>query len=427
MCSLDPRVVLTRIVRASVIALALALAITIVSPAIKVHAGGGPYQPVLQIVPPLGGTSRPQAFLDACFNMSSWPFVLANAAYLGTNGDIDSFVDDGTLMNCFNQMGARNLRLTVEIGAVKPGCDDGGNCWTNNAFHVTHLQSDLGAPLAFLRMDEPPRAVMDFEWFGANQGNRSYAVTKTADWIQLARANFPGVGIVDVEPYPDLSASRLTSWISALRNECAARGIACPDVFELDHDILDSRGSASEIRDVLVPAAHNAGQAFSIIYTNTSATANSSDNCTFGQAVEFRASSYNLVTDWFTVESWDPNPTVTVPEAQGGCTFMSAAKLLLDLDYYPSKTAVFFDNVLFGGDGFGATYGDMSFVGWDWNDRISSLRVPSGVSVTLYGDIDFGGDSITFTGPANIGDLRNYPGPGADGTWNDAVSSVRVF
>jgi hypothetical protein len=111
MCSLHPRVVLTRIVRASVIALALALAITIVSPAIEVHAGGGPYQPVLQIIPPLGGTSRPQAFLDACFNMSSWPFVLANAAYLGTNGDIDSFVDDGTLMNCFNQNGSTQLAV----------------------------------------------------------------------------------------------------------------------------------------------------------------------------------------------------------------------------------------------------------------------------------------------------------------------------
>lgn len=68
---------------------------------------------------------------------------------------------------------------------------------------------------------------------------------------------------------------------------------------------------------------------------------------------------------------------------------------------------------------------DTSFVDWDWNDRISSLRIPAGVTVILYEHRDFGGVSLTLTG--DVSDLRNYSGPGADGTWNDAASSIRII
>lgn len=68
--------------------------------------------------------------------------------------------------------------------------------------------------------------------------------------------------------------------------------------------------------------------------------------------------------------------------------------------------------------------GDVSFVGWDWNDQISSIRVPAGRTVEIYQHWNFEGQMLTLTSDAD--DLRDFTGPGPDGTWNDAVSSIRI-
>lgn len=67
---------------------------------------------------------------------------------------------------------------------------------------------------------------------------------------------------------------------------------------------------------------------------------------------------------------------------------------------------------------------DLWWLGWDWNDRMTSVFVPAGRRVTLYEHGNFDGASLVLT--SSVGDLRDRPGPGADGTWNDVVSSVRV-
>jgi hypothetical protein len=78
-------------------------------------------------------------------------------------------------------------------------------------------------------------------------------------------------------------------------------------------------------------------------------------------------------------------------------------------------------------DFYGASFSasaSAEFVGGDWNDRITSLRIPAGMSVVLYQDWYYGGQSVTLSG--DVPDLRRYGGPGADGTWNDAISSFAV-
>jgi len=87
------------------------------------------------------------------------------------------------------------------------------------------------------------------------------------------------------------------------------------------------------------------------------------------------------------------------------------------------SSAEVYESVGFSGVSFSVS-GDMSFVGWDWNDQISSVHVPPGRTVLLFEHADFGGQSLTLTGDS--GDLRDWPGPGSDGTWNDAVSSISV-
>jgi hypothetical protein len=86
--------------------------------------------------------------------------------------------------------------------------------------------------------------------------------------------------------------------------------------------------------------------------------------------------------------------------------------------------AVFYSDIEFAGKPF-AIGGDLSFVGSDWNDRISSVHVPVGRTVVLYEHADYGGGALTLAG--DVVDLRMFPGPGPDGTWNDVVSSIRVF
>jgi Peptidase inhibitor family I36 len=62
-------------------------------------------------------------------------------------------------------------------------------------------------------------------------------------------------------------------------------------------------------------------------------------------------------------------------------------------------------------------------VGGDWDDCISSIRVPSGWEITLYEHDNFSGASQTFT--ADVNDLERRPGPCSDG-WDDCASSIRI-
>lgn len=61
--------------------------------------------------------------------------------------------------------------------------------------------------------------------------------------------------------------------------------------------------------------------------------------------------------------------------------------------------------------------------GINYNDTASSIKVTTGTTIILYQDINYGGAVLTLT--ADAPDLRAFPGPGADGTWNDAASSVK--
>jgi hypothetical protein len=67
---------------------------------------------------------------------------------------------------------------------------------------------------------------------------------------------------------------------------------------------------------------------------------------------------------------------------------------------------------------------DCSGLGEDWNDRISSVFVEPGRTVTLYEHANFGGASLTLTSDAP--NLNSYPGPGPGGTWSDATSSFTI-
>jgi len=102
---------------------------------------------------------------------------------------------------------------------------------------------------------------------------------------------------------------------------------------------------------------------------------------------------------------------------------VAVLSVLLGIREVSAQSATFYDDINYGAGSFTAG-SDVSFVGWDWNDRISSISVPQGMSVTIYEHSDYGGQSWTLT--SDVADLRWFSGPGPDGTWNDQASSIRI-
>jgi hypothetical protein len=139
-----------------------------------------------------------------------------------------------------------------------------------------------------------------------------------------------------------------------------------------------------------------------------------------------RFQSVGLNADIYQVHAFNGTPHTTVPETQLYSFMSTVLNALLSSGCVAGGhigAGAFFGDINYAGASFQLS-SDSSFVGWDWNDTISSVRVPPGQVVTLYQDADFGGASLTLT--ADTPDLRAFPGPGADGTWNDAASSIRI-
>ena len=59
----------------------------------------------------------------------------------------------------------------------------------------------------------------------------------------------------------------------------------------------------------------------------------------------------------------------------------------------------------------------------NFDDCISSIRIPPGRQVTVYEDPHYRGESVTFT--SDVADLDDVRGP-CGGDWDDCISSIRV-
>ncbi|SMB92848.1 beta-1,3-glucanase family protein [Deinococcus hopiensis] len=80
-----------------------------------------------------------------------------------------------------------------------------------------------------------------------------------------------------------------------------------------------------------------------------------------------------------------------------------------------SGLACFYTDGNYTGTSFCAS-SDSGYVGADYNDKISSLKVQSGYQVVMYNDVNYGGTSKTFTGDVSF--------VGSD--FNDIASSFRI-
>ena len=83
-----------------------------------------------------------------------------------------------------------------------------------------------------------------------------------------------------------------------------------------------------------------------------------------------------------------------------------------------SGTVVIYEDINYGGASRNFVAGSYSNIGSDWNDRASSIRVPSGTVVSVYVDGGFGGRCENLR--SDDADLRNNP------IGNDSITALKV-
>jgi hypothetical protein len=105
----------------------------------------------------------------------------------------------------------------------------------------------------------------------------------------------------------------------------------------------------------------------------------------------------------------------------------------------PSDGVILYEHPDYKGDSIGVTFDQSELDVWpgpcggsgyptygpgDWDDCVSSVRVPAGWEAVLYEHERYRGETLTVT--SDVSDLEDVAGPCGD-DWDDCVSSIRVF
>jgi hypothetical protein len=95
-------------------------------------------------------------------------------------------------------------------------------------------------------MQEPLTKGREHNW------DPQYVLDQATVFVQLMRANYPGIQLVSIEAYPYLSASSIQYWIEGLNLQCQSAGVQPPDYFELDHfwSLPYGQWTWGDIRDI---------------------------------------------------------------------------------------------------------------------------------------------------------------------------------
>jgi hypothetical protein len=137
----------------------------------------------------------------------------------------------------FGQLGDWGVAIAVEVGVIK-----GHACApeANASLALTAIRNvELGGGrVRYLAMDEPLLGAGDCK-LGLEQAARNVAA-----FAGQVHAAYPGVGIGELEPYPQFGVPKLTAWMAALQ----AEGFA-PAFFHLD---VDRQRAATSGLDVAV-------------------------------------------------------------------------------------------------------------------------------------------------------------------------------
>jgi len=135
----------------------------------------------------------------------------------------------------FAQLGSWGIAIAVEVGVIK-----GQSCSpeANAALALAAIRNveQRGGSVRYLAMDEPLLGAGDCA-IGLEQ-----AAKNVAAFARQVHATYPGVGIGELEPYPQFGVPTLSAWMAALQGERFA-----PAFIHLDVDRQRAATSALDV------------------------------------------------------------------------------------------------------------------------------------------------------------------------------------
>jgi hypothetical protein len=267
-----------------------------------------------------------QCFRELFMHPAQWIKTRAMTDVLGyADHNIDKQFSDAELKSWLPMLKKWNIKLSLEVGAVKEWSPNGAN-----TFLIEKKMWDrvfrLGGSIYAIAMDEPlccSRQTL--------HKPDSFAVQETANFIAHVRRNYPDMLVGDIEPYPYIPLADQEQWIDALQarlKEMSVRGL---DFYRLDVDwaVFDAagRGSWMEVKK-LEDWCHTSKLPFSLIYWSADYPAMQNkkiaDDSTWYVGIMQQAYNYVLVggkPDQYVIESWLNAPSKCLPE-DGSFTFM---------------------------------------------------------------------------------------------------------
>jgi hypothetical protein len=202
----------------------------------------------------------------------------------------------------FRRLYEWGIAVAIEAAALKEW-DCRGELTTRLALEAIGRVRANGAPVRYLAMDEPLLAA------GACSLPADEAAARTAAIVLAIRREHPQMLVGDIEPYPFLSAARITSFLQAL-----ARAGAAPDFFHLDVD----RVYAAQLRIDVAPdlrairdACQEAGVRFGVILWGADSSSEEeywNDVLAWAQQV---GDAFDVAPDHYVFQSWAASPDGT--------------------------------------------------------------------------------------------------------------------
>lgn len=276
------------------------------------------------------GPSGPDGFRELFEHPEQWQQTRSRVgAILCADHSFKADSDD-ELGKWFGQMRQWNLKLELEVGAVK----EWGGRTGESTFRAQQPAWDriqrLGGNIYSLAFDEPLCCVRGPIHKSDPSKTDDYALEETVKFIELVRAKYPAMVIGDIEPFPSIPFEDHMKWINALQSRLAEKKIKGLDFYRLDVDWanmnLTHHGTWQEVKK-LHGFCKSKKLPFSLIYWAADYGVmkrwNLADDSTWYVGVMTQANAYASVAggaEQAVVESWVQAPSHSVPET-GEFTF----------------------------------------------------------------------------------------------------------
>ena len=275
--------------------------------------------PMIDITPTQFGNGEnpgnPATWLELCQNLSSWPSALAQTDGMGyaTQHLYPPRVSDSDLQQCFANINAARRKFSPAVGAIKEDCV-GAQCFNMHA-HEWDRFAALGATMDMFHIDEP---FTNWDLYHRGTMTEQQAVEETVAWMQLVRAKYPHIQLVEIEAYPEVQASSLIWWVRELNKVCAANSVPIIDFFQIDHDWNRAGGFVSHVKEIR-DAARAQGIPFGLNIWAANKSGEDALETDWHTGVIQQAQMYataGFVPDLYSLNDWIHTPRQIIPDTQ---------------------------------------------------------------------------------------------------------------